>query len=591
MAYVPRYTNLAAMFSEQMEKHRDKPLFGTRGPADWEWLSYGQFNELVAAARSGLAQLGIQAGDRVAVISNNRVEWAVCAYATYTHGAVYVPMYEAQLDKDWHFILQDSGAKACLVAGAHVEQRVRALQPTLSGLTHVINFDDDSYQQLLQRGRKQPSPAARPDDHAIATLIYTSGTTGAPKGVMLTHANIATNVSGSLEVAPVVTGDRSLAFLPWAHVLGGCLELNVIMNLGGSLAICDNTDRLLGYLPEVKPTVLVAVPRIWNRIYDGVQKQMAARPKPLQLLFRTAMRAQSRRRRGERLGVVEQLAVLLAERLIFAKVVARFGGRLRAALSGAAALSPDVAEFIDNLGINVFEGYGMTECSGCATVTTAGARKIGTVGKPVPGVTLEIDEHAPGAQAGEGEIIIYGGGVMAGYYNQPEATRAAKTADGGLRSGDLGRIDGDGLLVITGRVKELYKLQNGKYVAPAPMEEKLQLSPFIAQCVVYGSDQPYNVALIVPDMVALRAWAQAEGVPSDADVLLRDPRTRALFEREIKSYGSEFKGYESIRDFVLSAEELSTANDMMTPTLKLKRRNVMAAYEPRLKALYRGAAA
>jgi long-chain acyl-CoA synthetase len=335
----------------------------------------------------------------------------------------------------------------------------------------------------------------------------------------------------------------------------------------------------------------VAVPRIWNRIYDGVQKQIAGRPKPIQLLFQTAMRAKSKHKRGESIGLIEKLAVALAERLIFAKVVARFGGQLRAALSGAAALSPDVAEFIDNLGIMVFEGYGMTECSGCATVTTAGARKIGTVGKAVPGVTLAIDKDALGAQPGEGEIIIYGGGVMAGYYNQPEATRAAKTADGGLRSGDLGRIDGDGLLVITGRVKELYKLQNGKYVAPAPMEEKLQLSPFIAQCVVYGSDQPYNVALIVPDMVALKAWAQVEGISGTDDELLCDARTRALFEREIKTFGHEFKGYESIRDFVLSAEELSTANDMMTSTLKLKRRNVMAAYEPQLKALYRGAAA
>jgi long-chain acyl-CoA synthetase len=591
MAYSPRYTNLATIFLRSTERFAGQPLLGTRGPSGWHWLSYGGFRESVDPLRAGLAALGIERGDRVAVISNNRLEWAVCAYATYTRAAVYVPMYEAQLDKDWQYILGDSGAKLCFVGGDAVEQRVQALRSVLPDLKQVINFDGKGYRELLQRGKETPVDVTMPADTDVATLIYTSGTTGVPKGVRLTHFNLAANVSGVLEVVPVLEGDRSLAFLPWAHVFGGCVELNAVMTLGGSLAICDRTDQLLNYLPEVKPTLLFAVPRIWNRIYEGVNKQVAARPKAIQAIFHAALRAKSKQKRGEALGVGEKLALPLGEKLIFSKIAARFGGKLRFAFSGAAALAPEVAELIDNLSIKVYEGYGMTESSGCTTASYPGACKIGTVGKAIPGVEIRIDKDAPGAQAGEGEILIYGTGVMAGYHNQPEATKQCMTADGGLRTGDLGYLDADGLLVITGRVKELYKLQNGKYVAPVPLEEKLQLSPYIAQCVVYGSDQTYNVALIVVDMAALTDWASANAVPTEVEALLSDPRTRELFQREIKLYGRDFKGYESVRDFVLSAEELSTANDMLTPTLKIKRRNVMAKYEARLKALYKGAAA
>jgi long-chain acyl-CoA synthetase len=447
----------------------------------------------------------------------------------------------------------------------------------------VINFEGAQYAELMSK--TAAVAPTHPEDEDVATLIYTSGTTGTPKGVCLTHRNLAANISGVLEVAPLREGDRSLAFLPWAHVFGGVIELNALIALGGTIAICDNTDKLLGYLPEVQPTVLVAVPRIWNKIYDGVQKQVATRPKPIQALFHTGLRAKRKQKRGEALSLQERIALALADRLIISKIVARFGGRLRFAISGAAALSREVAEFIDDLGIQVYEGYGMTESSG-STTANAPVPRMGSVGKPIPGMSIKLDEQAVGAAPGEGEIIIYGTGVMAGYYNQPQATRDAMTADGGLRSGDLGRVDQDGYLFITGRVKELYKLENGRYVAPAPLEEKLQLSPYIAQTLVYGSDRPHNVALIVPDMAALQGWAATHGVPDATPALLEDGRTRELIRKEIEACSRDFKGYEAIREFVLSAEELTTQNDMLTPTLKLKRRNVIAKYGPRLEALY-----
>ena len=590
MAYKPAHTNLVTLFRQSCERFADRPALGTRTPDGWKYVTYREFAALVERARSGLAARGIGRGDRVAVISNNRLEWAVCAYATYARAATYVPMYEAQLDRDWQYILRDSGAKVCFVAGQAVEKRIRALQADLPDLQHVIDFDGQSYRELLEQGSQRlvsNPPVTPPADDEIATLIYTSGTTGNPKGVRLTHFSLAANSSALVEVAPVREGDRSLAFLPWAHVFGGSVELNTVLAIGGTLAICDNTDRLVSYLPEVKPTMLFAVPRIWNRIYDGVRKQLAARPRPIQLLFEAGLLAKSRQKSGEVLSLGDRLMLLLAERLLFARIRERFGGELRFAFSGAAALAPEVGEFIDNLGIQVYEGYGMTECAGSATVNLPGACRLGSVGKPVPGVEIRIDKQVTGAGSDEGEILIYGTGVMAGYHNQPEATRAALTPDGGLRSGDLGRIDPDGFLFITGRVKELYKLANGKYVAPVPLEEKLQLSPYIAQCFVYGSDQPHNVALIVPDMAALKAWAEAKRMPTDPDVLLADPRTRELIRKEIEVHSRDFKGFEAIHDFVLSAEEMTTQNDMLTPTLKLKRRNVTARYAGQLQALYK----
>jgi long-chain acyl-CoA synthetase len=288
--------------------------------------------------------------------------------------------------------------------------------------------------------------------------------------------------------------------------------------------------------------------------------------------------------------------MLATNKLLVAKIHARLGGRVRLAVSGAAALSAEVAEFIDNLGIVVLEGYGLTETTGGATASKPNERKPGAVGKPLPGYEIRLERGIAGAGPDEGEIIIHGSGVMRGYHNQPGATEQSFTSDGGFRTGDIGRFDSEGFLFITGRVKELYKLSNGKYIAPVALEEKLQLSPFIAQCCVYGTDKPHNTAVIIPDLAALQTWATANGVApansngvdahAQADALLRDPRVRALIRKELDHYSRDFKGYEQIRDFVLDDELFTTQNDLLTPSLKLKRRNVIAKYGPRLDALY-----
>jgi long-chain acyl-CoA synthetase len=525
------------------------------------------------------------------VISNNRLEWAVGAHATYSLSATYVPMYEAQLDREWQYILADSGAKICLVSTPAVRTRVERLMSSLPALEHIVTFEGEasdplSYAACLAQGQRHSVDALMPSDRDIACLIYTSGTTGNPKGVKLSHLNLASNVSAMLAMARITDQDRGVAFLPWAHVFGGCVELHSAIATGSETAICGDPLKLVEYLPQVRPTILFAVPRVWNRIYAGVQQKMAGKPPAIQWLFRTAMQGRNKQRAGQPLTLAERFAVKVAQKVVFPKILEAFGGQLRYACSGAAALSREVAEFMDNLGIEVYEGYGMTETSGCTTANPRGQARLGSVGKPIPGVRIEIDKTAPGSTADEGEIVIYGMGVMQGYHNLDDVTRESMTENGGLRSGDLGRLDEDGYLFITGRVKEIYKLENGKYVAPAPLEEKLQLSPYIAQCVIYGDNKPHNVALIVPDLAALRVWAQAQRITAEGEELLAQPRVRSLLEAEVDKYSKDFKGFERPKDFVIDTEELGISNGMLTPTLKLRRRKVIAKYGTIFESLY-----
>jgi long-chain acyl-CoA synthetase len=580
--YSPRFPTLVQMLEDSVARWRDKPLFGVREPAGgWRWVSYAEFGALVDAFRAVLAERGVGPGDKVAVISNNRLEWAIGCYATYGRGAAYVPMYEAQLDRDWEYILRDSGAKLCLVAGPAIEERVRRLVPGLD----VVSFAGD-FHQLLE-GKRGAAELVRPRPEDVATLIYTSGTTGNPKGVMLTHRNQAANVCAVADVFPIGPEDTGAAFLPWAHVAGGSAELHGVVAFGAATAIVERPELLLETIAEVRPTYLIAVPRIWNRIYDGMHKQIAAKPAAIQKLFHGGLRAAARRAEGQALSVGQRLTLAMAEKLIFAKVRAKLGGRLRYAISGAAALSPDVARFIDALGIPVYEAYGMTETSAVSTLNAPGARRIGSVGKPIPGVRVTLDHDVAGADGENGEIVVYGHGVMAGYHNLPAVSAEVLTTDGGMRTGDLGRFDADGFLFITGRVKEIYKLNNGKYVAPAPLEERITLSPYIAQAFVHGQDRPHNVAVVVVDAAAVTAWAEAQGIAErDPARLCAEPRLRELLRREIDGAQTEWKGFERVQDFVVTAEEFTTTNDMLTPTLKVKRRKVLERWGAALDALY-----
>ncbi len=597
-----RSESLVDIFEKSVEAHRGRPLFGTKKGGGWAWSTYGEVGSLVDCLRGGFASLGAGRGDRIAIIANNRVEWAVAAYACYGVGAVFVPLYEAQSPKEWDFIVRDSGARVLVVANETILAKARPLLDAVPTLANIVLLDGSgegdgrvtTYRALLASGRPAASVHPAPDE--IATILYTSGTTGSPKGVVLTHGNLASNVKGGQELFPIRVEDRSLSILPWAHAFGQTAELHTFVACGASMALCEGMDKILANLAEVKPTLLACVPTIFNRVYTSVHQQLAGRPKAVRKLVDRALAIKAQERAGRRLGPLDVVIVRLVDRIVFAKVRARLGGNLRFAISGGAALSRDVGEFIDAIGVVVFEGYGLTETSPVVSANGPNARRIGSVGRPLAGVRVEVDSAAlehpsadrrPGSSV-EGEIVVYGPNVMRGYFNRPEETAAVFNAGGGFRTGDMGYVDEDGFLFITGRIKEQYKLENGKYVVPSVLEDQIKLSPYVANVMVYGENRPYNVALVVPNVPAIRTWGETSRapLPEDVQALLRDERVVGLIRGEIKAHSGEFKGFERIQDFALVSGEFTIESGMLTPKMSLKRRQVVAEYGPAIDALY-----
>jgi len=591
----PKFESLVQVFHRSMEKFGDRALFGVKRDGQWHWMTYREWGDQVRRLRTALQNLGVEAGDRVAIIANNSPEWAAGAYASYGLGAAYVAMYESQLDKDWKHIIADCGAKVLFVANEQIAERVRSFRDALPDLEQVILLsgvpkgDEHAFADLLQ---SEPSELVDPGPDAIADFIYTSGTTGNPKGVRLTHRNLAYNVSAIHAVFPLEPDDRSLCFLPWAHSFGQTVELHGLFSMGSSIGLAEAVDKIVANLAEVRPTVFASVPRVFNRIYDGLHAKMNEEGGLKKKLFDAAIATAQERKRlaaqGKHSGWIE-LKFKVLDKLVFSKVRERFGGRLKYAFSGGAAISREVAEFIDDLGITVYEGYGLSETSPIATMNYPGARKIGSVGKPIPGVEIEIDLAATEDPA-QGEIVIYGHNIMEGYHNLDEANAEVlveKNGVRGFRSGDMGMVDDEGFLHITGRVKEQYKLLNGKYVVPTPLEEKLKLSPYISNVMVHGMNREYNVAVVIPDYEALEGWARERGLDPDPASLAKNDALRSLIEEEVQRLSADFKGYEKARKIFIGDEDFTTDNGMLTPTLKLKRRVVQERYADAIESLYK----
>jgi long-chain acyl-CoA synthetase len=578
-----KFETLVDVLSASVDRFPDRELFGTKKDGVFRWMTYLEFGKAVSSCRAGLAALGFERGEKLAMIANNRVEWAVFSYAACSLGLSFVPMYEAQHPKEWEFILRDCSARGVVVATEAIREKVETLRERLPELAHVIALDPTSkleglntYVGLLA-SPKQVAPI-KPAPEDVACIIYTSGTTGNPKGVLLTHKNFASNLNAIHDIFPITSSDRSLSFLPWAHVFGQTVELHTLLSAGASIGICEAVDKIIDNLAEVQPTLLFSVPRIFNRIYASVQKQIAARPAAIQKMVKIAMGARKKQRDGGELGLSEGLITALVDKVVFTKVRARFGGRLRYAFSGGAAISTEVAEFIDGLGITVYEGYGLTETSPIVTANWPGNRRIGSVGKVIPHVRVEISP--------ESEVIVYGPNVMKGYHNRAEENAAVFTADGGFRTGDMGRFE-NGFLFITGRIKEQYKLENGKYVVPTPIEESIKLSPMVANAMVYGDNKPYNVAVIVPAFDSLKAWAQENGVAASSnEALIAHSQVRELFRKELAEYAGKVKGFEEVRDFALVTEDFSAENGMLTPSMKVKRKKVVEVHGAALDMLY-----
>jgi long-chain acyl-CoA synthetase len=589
------YKDLCELYESSVKRHANRPLFGVRESRGWHWLSYRDFASRVDTLRAALIQGGLARGERVALIAPNGTDWAAVAFATFTAGGVLVPIYPFQRYDDWLETLRDAAPRFVFTHNIEAASAVHSwraeLDPNLTivctshrRITGAISLDE-----LTERALWDARPVVQPLPADLAALIYTSGTMGKPKGVELTHANIAANLNSLRQIFPVTPEDRSLAYLPWAHAFGLVVELFGLFSMGASLALAPSEEDLMKSLMEVQPTLLFSVPKLFNRIYDTLQERIKERGSVARRLFDDGLDNARIRRRvrgaGKARGTVE-LKAKLYDRFVFQPVRQQFGGRVRYAVSGGAALAPEVAEFVDSLGITLYEGYGLTECSPIVSTNWPGARKLGSVGKPLPSVRVLID-HDVGPTTRDGEVIVYGPNVTRSYHNAPEESAQALTRDGGLRTGDLGYIDKDGFLYITGRIKEQYKLDNGRYVVPTPLEAELRSSRYIRSAMVYGDGRPFNIALIVPDLDAVRAWA-AENQVRAADIpsLLRHAEVERLFAHEIERYSESFREYERVRAFVLLERDFTIEDGTLTHTLKIRRREVTMRYARIIEELY-----
>jgi long-chain acyl-CoA synthetase len=588
--------NLVDMFEESLARHAERPLFGTPDQGGvYSWVSYAEVGERIDNLRAGLAQLGIKAGDAVGIIANNRTEWAVAAFATFGLGGRFIPMYEKELNHIWKHIIQDGGIKVLFVANEDVFLGVQQFRDDVPGLEHVFLIDGTTVSNMRdveENGRKAPVASIKPAPSDIAVLIYTSGTTGSPKGVLLSHGNFTSNVRAGGGMFPELSPEsRSLSILPWAHSYGQTAELYNFINLGASMGFIRDVTTLGDDMANVAPTFLIAVPRVFNKIYDGLWTKMKETGGLGLKLFTMGLESAAQLRALSEKGqsaLMPKLKYKLADRIVYSKIRQRFGGQLKAALTASAMMNVEVAQFFTDIGLPVFDAYGLTETSPAVTMNNREANKPGSVGRPIDKVRVVIDKSAGDGEGEDGEVIVYGPNVMQGYHNKPEATKEVITEDGGFRTGDLGRLDEDGFLFITGRIKEQYKLENGKYVFPVSLEEEIQLSPWVENVLIYGEGRRHNVCLIVPDFLKLTAWAESQGVADTApDKLIAMPQVHAMIEESIAvQLKGKFGGYEIPRKIVLVDEPFSVDNGMLTQTLKLKRRKVVERYGNQIEAAY-----
>ena len=588
--------NLVEMLDDSVSRYGTNQWMGTKNITKdgYDWVTYNQVAQRITDLRGGLAHLGIRKDDAVGIIAGNRVEWAVACYATYSLAARFVPMYEAELEKTWRYIIEDAAVRTLFVSKPEILEKIKSWSDEIDTLNHTVLIDgqgEGTMEALERLGRENPVPAVYPEADDIAGLIYTSGTTGAPKGVLLSHGNITSNIHAAKKSYHMLDHSiRTLSFLPWAHSYGQVVELHFLMRIGGSTGFAESPQTIVDDLALVKPTFLLAVPRIFNRVYDGLHTKMNEQGGLAKKLFDMGVKAGKERRRLRQEGrtsIFNALKFKLADAIVFKKIRQKFGGRLMYSASSSAALSPHIADFFEDVGIPVYEAWGMTELSPAATLCTPEAKKRGSAGKAIDKVRLKIDKTFAVDNPDEGELIVYGPNVMKGYHNKPEETRATMTEDGGLRSGDRAYIDDEGYLFITGRIKEQFKLQNGKFVSPATMEEEIKLLPWVEHAMVYGLNRPYTVCLVFPDFVVMGKTAAQKGWPVDPAAMVADSGFRSHMEHQILDHlQGKFGHYEIPKRFLFLSEGFTVDNGMLTQTFKLKRREVLKKYQPMIDAAY-----
>jgi long-chain acyl-CoA synthetase len=589
---------LTELFFGSMDRNASRPVFlRVKRNGTWVDFSFAEVLSQVQAFSIGLHELGVNAGDRLAILSENRPEWAVTDFACLACRCADVPVYPTLPAHQIEYILRDSGAVAVCCSSVAQLGKILEIRGNLPALKTIIVFDEGAasggaltFDAVLERGRaalaRYPSwradaLAVKPDD--LATLIYTSGTTGDPKGVMLTHGNITSDVVAGLQVLDLRGTDECLSFLPLSHIFERMAGHYCMTQMGAIINYATSIETVPLEMAELKPTVVCSVPRLYEKIYARVLENAMAGSPLKQKIFLWAKRIGEAWAElaieGKPVPAGLGLQYRVAYRLVFTKLAARVGGRLRFFVSGGAPLSADIARFFFAAGLPIMEGYGLTETSPVITVNGFGRARLGSVGKVVPGVEVKI--------AGDGEILTRGPNVMKGYYNKPEATAEAIDADGWFHTGDIGELDADGFLRITDRKKDIIVTAGGKNIAPQPIENSVKSNPFVLNAVMIGDKRKYPIMLVVPNMETLRKWAATQGMGGKDDAaLLGDIVVHNKLTGEIKKTLRDLAQFEMPKKFLIIDTDFTIERGELTPTLKVKRRVVEKLYHDRIEELY-----
>ncbi len=571
----------------QLKNYPQPDCLTSKVNGKWESFSCQEMIDTASAMSRGLLELGIQPGDKVAMIANNRSEWHITDLAILQVGAINVPIYPTITAEDYAYIMNDAEVKMVFLSDQEILDKVLSIKDQVASLGHVYTFDQLPGQKLWTEvcdlGKDKPNDRvealmANVKEEELATLIYTSGTTGKPKGVMLSHRNLVSNVIACIPRLPVNENGKSLSFLPLCHVYERMVTYLYIYT-GVSVYYAENMDTIGDNLKEVKPQVFTAVPRLLEKVYDKIVAKGSELSGIKKALFFWALRLGDQYDPRKNLGGFYNWKLGIANKLIFSKWREALGGNCQAVASGSAALQPRLARVFLAAGIPVMEGYGLTETSPVLAVNCEenDGVMIGSVGRPIENVEIKIAE--------DGEILAKGPNIMMGYYKRPDLTAEVIDAEGWFHTGDIGKFE-DGFLKITDRKKEIFKTSGGKYIAPQMMENKFKESRFIEQIMVIGEGEKHPAALIQPDFTILEEWCSRKGIPYVEGEAVKNEKVVERFAEEIEKYNEGFAKYEKIKKFELVGNQWSVDSGELTPTLKLKRKIILEKYKDLYNNIY-----
>ncbi|MCX6151793.1 MAG: long-chain fatty acid--CoA ligase [Ignavibacteriales bacterium] len=591
---------LFVILSEEYSKVAEHPLMKYKSGNEWKGISYAQFGEETEIFALGLSTLGIKRDDKIAIISENRPEWVYSDMAIIGLGAVDVPLYPSLTSDTVEFILNNSESIGIIASNKFQLNKILKIKKNCKYLKFIIILNEKdmlsgepnlyTFKEVQERGKefrknkpflfKENLKLAKEDD--LCTIIYTSGTTGEPKGVMLTHKNIVSNVLAATEAIPFSKDDLFLSFLPLCHIFERMAGYYSAFSAGAGIAYAESIEAVAQNMIEAKPTIITTVPRLFERIYSKIKKNVDSQPEKKQKIFNWAIkigREYAQAKKADKVSLALSIKHKGADTLVFKKLREKTGGKLRFFVSGGAALPRELGEFFEAVGITIIEGYGLTESSPVIAANRVDDYKYGTVGKIFPGVEVKI--------ASDGEILARGPNIMQGYYKNKKETDAV-LKDGWLYTGDIGVFDAEGFLMITDRKKHLFKTSTGKYIAPTPIENLFLGSKYIDQFVLIGDRRMFLSALIVPDFEAIKEYADSNNIPYSSIEDLSDKKEiYDLIQKDLEQFQKQLANFERVRKFVLLDKPFTLETGEITPTLKLKRKVIEERYGSLIDEMYK----